>query len=418
MSAESPVLHPSVAARAGVARVRWRLILVLAVLARILGAAVSFHFSRIPPLTDWGFEDIAVAFSLHAGHGFSSPFFSDSGPTAFLAPGYPILLAGIVSLFGKGSAAATAIVVMQEIFSLLTVVLVVNIARLHFGQRAANIAGLLCALAPPFLIAPIAIWDTALSALLLAGFFAAASPMQLCRMKFVPAGAACAIAGLVNPSLLPALWAICGWTAWKKRAIPWAGIATFLIVFLPWPMRNALTMHRFIPLRTNFGYELWMGNHPGGDGDFVESMNPMMSAQEREDFVRKGELAYMHEKGSLAKAYIAAHPGRFLQLTLKRAVQFWAGIQKGSNSMTLPLTLLAFAGLAMTWPRRSLVLLYLLPLMIFPLPYYITHVNVRFQYVIDPLLAVLAGHAIAVLLGSNTSGDVGEAHGNSDLAPH
>ena len=410
MSVESPVIRPSVAGQAGIAHVRWRLILVLAVVARIVAAVVSFHFSRVPPLTDWGFENIAIALSLHAGHGFSTPFFSESGPTAFMAPGYPVFLAAVMSVFGTGSVAATAVVALQELFSLITVVLVMHVARMHFGESTANFAGFLCALMPPMLIAPVRIWDTSLSALFLTGIFAAACTPHLARMKFVPAGAACAIAGLFNPALIPTLWAICGWAAWKAKRIPWAGIAAFLIVFSPWPIRNAVAMHAFIPLRTDFGYELWMGNHPGGDGNFVESMNPMMSAAERRDFVRKGEIAYLHEKGMLAKNYIATHPGRFLELSLKRAWQFWAGMEAGSNSTTLPLTLLAIAGLAMTWRRRSLTILYGLPFLIFPPPYYITHVLVRFQYVIDPLLAVLAGHALATLLGGSGRSVVPDIH--------
>lgn len=411
MKAESPVIPQPVAGRAQATRVYWRLILLIALLARIAGVLVSFHFSRIPPLTDWGFENIAIALSLHTGHGFSSPFFSESGPTAFMAPGYPLLLAGVMRVFGTGSAAATAVVVLQEVFSLLTVLLVVYIAQLHFGERTANIAGLLCALMPPMLIAPVRIWDTSLSALLLTGIFAAACNSYLSRMRFVPAGAACAIASLVNPSLIPALWAICGWAAWKAKRIPWAGIAAFMIVFSPWPIRNAAVMHAFIPLRTDFGYELWSGNHPGGDGNFEESMNPMMSAKERRDFVMTGEVTYLREKGLLAKNYIAQRPGRFAELTLKRAAQFWAGMEGGSNSMTLPLTLLALAGLGMAWRRRSVAVLYLLPILLFPLPYYITHVYVRFQYVIDPVLTVLGGYAISVFLGGplRKSSDVVEA---------
>ena len=164
-------------------------------------------------------------------------------------------------------------------------------------------------------------------------------------------------------------------------------------------------MHAFIPLRTDFGYELWIGNHTGGDGNSVEAMNAMVSAPERRDFLSKGEIAYTHDKGSMAKHYIAANPGRFLGLSLKRVAQFWAGIQKGSNSTILPLTLLAFAGLVMTWRRRAIAILYLLPLLIFPLPYYITLVLVRYQYAIDTLLVVLAGYALAALLGSSKGRD-------------
>lgn len=375
-----------------------RVILTLALILRLVVALFSFDFSRVPPLTYWGFENIAIALSLHAGKGFSSPFFSDSGPTAFMAPGYPLLLAAAMAVFGTGSLAATFIVMVQEIFSLLTVVIVMDTARLHFGQRTANLAGFICAMAPPMLIAPVKIWDTSFSALLLSAIFWAAASSRLPRWRFIAAGAACAVAALVNPALIPALGCICAWAAWKSRTFPWAGILAFFIVFSPWPLRNAAVLHSFIPLRTDFGYELWMGNHPGGDGNFVESMNPMMSATERRAFVEKGELAYLSEKSAFAKAWIASNPGRFCSLTSKRIVQFWTGAQGGTDATTVPILLLAIAGLGLLWRRRAIAVLYALPILIFPLPYYITHVYVRFQYVIDPLLVVLAAHAIGAFL--------------------
>jgi 4-amino-4-deoxy-L-arabinose transferase-like glycosyltransferase len=375
-----------------------RVILLLAVVARIGVALVLCEFSRIPPLTSWGFENIAIALSLHSGHGYSSPFFSDSGPTALMAPAYPLFLAAIMAVFGTGSAAATIVVVLQEIFSLVTVLVVFYAARRQFGERTANLAGFLCALAPPMLIAPIRIWDTSLSALLLTGIFAAASASLLPRMKFSLAGALCAFAGLVNPALIPSLVAICGWTAWKARTFPWAGILSFLIVFTPWPLRNEVVMHSFIPLRTDFGYQLWIGNHPGGNGDFDETMNPMMSAAERQAFVSRGELGYFKAEGDLAKAFIANHPTKFLSLTMKRIGQFWAGAEGGESPTTVPIFLLALGGMTLLLRRKGLATLYAFPLLFFPLPYYITHVYVRFQYVIDPLLLILAAHAIETFL--------------------
>jgi hypothetical protein len=272
------------------------------------------------------------------------------------------------------------------------------IAQLHFGIRTANLAGFICALSLPMLMAPLKIWDTALSALLLTGIFAIVSARQIARWRFVPAGVACAIAGLINPSLIPALWAICAWGAWKAKKFPWAGILVFLIVFSPWPLRNAAVLHTFVPFRTDFGYELWMGNHPGGDGDFDESMNPMMNAGERKAFATQGELVYMRQQSMLAETYVRSNPGHFIQLSLRRLYQFWMGSEAGSDASTVPLFLLACGGMALLWKRRALLLLYTLPLMLFPLPYYITHVFLRFQYVIDPLLAILAAHAIAAFL--------------------
>jgi hypothetical protein len=41
-----------------------------------------------------------IAYSLATGKGFASPFQRDSGPTAWLAPVYPLVVAGIFKIFG------------------------------------------------------------------------------------------------------------------------------------------------------------------------------------------------------------------------------------------------------------------------------------------------------------------------------
>ena len=44
--------------------------------------------------------------------------------------------------------------------------------------------------------------------------------------------------------------------------------------------------------------------------------------------------------------------------------------------------------------RLRLAVLFVLPLMVFPLPYYITHAEFRYRLVIDPLLTILAAYAL------------------------
>lgn len=373
-------------------------ILLLALAARLAAVLIFYGFASIPPLTSWGVEMIATALSIHNGHGFSSPFISDSGPTAFSPPGSVLLIAAVMRFFGTGSLAATAIVLLQVGFSVMTVWLVMFTARRHFGDRAANFAGLICAIFPSFVVAPVKIGDAAVSALLVALVFAGASTLQAARWRFIPAGAICAIAGLMNPVLIPTMWALCAWAAWKVKQFPWMGILAFLIVFSPWPIRNAVVMHAFVPLRSNFGYELYMGNHAGGNGDFPQAMNPMMDENERRAFLREGEMNYMSEKGAIARNYIASHKSRFALLTLRRVGQFWAGAEDGEGPTTIPLLVLSLGGFAMLWRRKELSVLYALPLILFPLPYYITHVSMRFQYPIDPMLAILGASALSALL--------------------
>jgi len=371
----------------------------LGIVARFLFASTFFKFSQIPPLMTRLYEDIAIAQSLVSGHGYSSPFFTESGPTAFIAPGYPLFLALIIKIFGTGSASAAVMILCQEIFSLFTLTLVMYVAQRQFGQETANLAGLICAVAPPMLAPPLLIWDTAFSALAVTGFFVSATGLSLARHRFIPAGAACALVGLTNPSLLPSLFALCGWVAWKTKILPWAGILTFCLLFSPWFIRNAVVMHSFIPFRSNFGFELWLGNHPGGDGGTDPSLSPWTNPTELRAFIAKGELGYIAERGRMARRYIADHPARYMTLTLSRVSKYWALAGDGFITAVDPIFALAIPGLVLLAKRRSeYLMVYVLPLLLFPLPYYFTHTDTRFRSAIDPLLTILAAYAIGTFL--------------------
>lgn len=363
----------------------------LAVAARVLMAVTYSHSNHLYPIDHWGYENVSIALAILEGHGVSSPFFFPSGPTAFMPPGYPLLLACFMRVLGTGVTATIGVIAFQILLSVVTVVLVQKVTRRYFGVRSANFAGLICALAEPFLMAPLYIWDTCLSALIMVAAIAVAPDLRGNR-DFTFAGGACALAALINPALLPALLAIAGWAAWRARMTPWLGILAFVLVFSPWPIRNYAVMHSFVPLRSNFGLELWQGNHPGSNGE-SEFETPTFSAQERSLFLGEGELGYMHQKGSMAKEWIKAHPAQFAALTLRRVVRFWIGSSKSPAPLTLPLTAAAIAGVVLLWRSRRLFVLFALPLLIYPLPYYITHADARYQFVLDPLLAILAGYA-------------------------
>lgn len=371
-------------------------ILAIASVARVATILVYSHKQHFLDLPHWGYEDIYIALSLDSGHGFSSPFGFPSGPTALLAPGYPLLIAGVIHLFGTGPVAAWVLIFFQMFVSLATLWLVMGVARRYFGTRTSNLAGFLFAIGEPMLFAPLYIWDTCLSALILTAAIAVAPSLDRSNQRFVLVGIGTAIAILVNPALSLVLFAILFWSTWGARFFPWLGLISFLVVFSAWPIRNALVMHSFIPLRTSFGYELWMGNHPGADGNLPKDLSPRDNLSERRLFLRNGEVRYVQLKSSLAWSYISAHPMESVQLTGKRFIRFWAGTGEAPaapSHKTLFLSVLSLAGLALLLRRRQTFILFTIPLFIFPLPYYFTHAEVRYQFVIDPLLAILAGFA-------------------------
>src|SRR5580693_10121647 len=111
-----------------------------------------------------------IAYSIANGKGFSSPFQKDTGPTAWLAPVYPCLLAGIFRVFGIYSLHSFfAALALNILFSAGACVPLFYAGKRIAGVGAASAAAWLWALFPNALIIPFEwIWDTCLSALLVA----------------------------------------------------------------------------------------------------------------------------------------------------------------------------------------------------------------------------------------------------------
>jgi hypothetical protein len=363
----------------------------------------NWLFSKSPDL-------VFLAQSLVSGHGLSSPFGGSTGPTAFLAPGYPGVLSLVFRVFGSYSFASGAVMMgLQTFFAVLTVAVIIYVSSRIFGAPAATLAGAFWAVSPPLIWLPAVLWETSLSILLLIGMVALALRCVDKRgaRLWAVMGAYCGLAMLVNPSLMLSLFAIVGWTFYQSRPWsyePWMCLLIFLAVFAPWPIRNARVLHAFIPLRSNFGYEVWQGNHPGATGVFDRTIEPLGNKQEYLDYAAKGEVRYMRDKGTLAKDYIRTHPGEFIRLSAERVARFWTGAGFAVNSGVIELhavltSLLGLAGLAALCKRRRVkdrgtAMLFLLPLLVFPLPYYITHAEFRFRLVLDPLLTILGAYAI------------------------
>jgi hypothetical protein len=369
----------------------------------------NWLFSKAP---DLGF----LADSISSGEGLSSPFGGTTGPTAFLAPGYPAILSLAFRLFGSYSfGSAAAIMGLQTVFAVLTVAMIMQVARRVFNAPTANLAGAFWAVSPPLLWLPAVLWETSLSTLLLIGMVA----LAICaannpgKGQWVVIGIYCGLAMLVNPSLMLALFAILGWTIYQSRSVwryrpwisgPWISGLTLLAVFAPWPLRNARVLHAFVPLRSNFGYELWQGNHPGATGVFDARLEPLQNKREYSDYAARGEVAYMDKKSTLAKTYIHAHPGTFIRLSAERVVRFWTGGGSEVNSgaveaHTVVTSLLGLVGMMVMFKRhstedRATAILFLLPIVVFPLPYYITHPDFRFRLLLDPLLTILGAYAV------------------------
>jgi hypothetical protein len=116
-------------------------------------AVVSFLVrDQLDPARDhwaFGWETGRLARSLALGHGFGSPLFGWTGPSAWMCPGYPALLAGVFKVFGIYSkASAYAILSLNCLFAALTCLPLRSIARTVFCERTGVMAAWVWALFP------------------------------------------------------------------------------------------------------------------------------------------------------------------------------------------------------------------------------------------------------------------------------
>ena len=143
----------------------------------------------------------------------------------------------------------------------------------------------------------------------------------------------------------------------------------------------------------------------GATGFLDESIFPMYNRAELDHYIALGELPYVHEKSAIARSFISTHPAWFVQMSARRFVRFWAGSGNSPGSPIYVLhacltTALGLTGLILLWRRRPHVeaILFAMPLILFPLPYYITHAEFRYRLNLDPILTVLAAVALSALL--------------------
>lgn len=400
------------------------LLLIVAVALAIRLVVMGFLYpEQLDPARDhwkFGYETGRIARSLVEGKGFSNPLFGETGPTAWMTPVYPGIVAGVFKIFGVYTkASAFVLLSLNALTSALTTIPIFFFALRSFGVRTARWSAWTWAFFPYGIYFPVErIWETWLATLLLCLLFWLALELEASKplWLWILYGLLWGVEALTSPSALSVLPFLGVWTCYRlyKERRPWfvpnvVAALIFVAVIAPWFVRNYHVFHKFIPFRDNMGLVLRLGSRGKTSYWGAYELGPWHNDAEWEEFQRDGELGYMATKKQQAIASIRANPGWFVWTSARRAVYLWTGFWSLSRwyleqepldppniLLCTSLTVLALLGLRKAFRARvSVGMPYALVLFSFPLIYYITSPEVYYRRPIDPMFLVLAVFAAA-----------------------
>jgi hypothetical protein len=362
---------------------------------------------HVRPHTRW--EVPAVAMALYERREFADPYCLPTGPTAHMPPFQPALMAAVYVLLGPTLVAGYVLWVISIAFHGVMYAMLPWLGeRLGLGPRAGLAGGLVGALIPrwPGYVEGLA---AVVIGLMMVAFLRRWGPGSPTPSSSFTLGIAMGASFHVTPSLLPVALGLVAFELarirpprrWRGAALTLLGMA---LACAPWTWRNHQSLGGLFFVRSNFGLELRMGNHEGAGANLELSArggterHPRTNVEEARQVQKLGELEYMRRAGHESAAWIRSHPAEFTRLTALRVAQFWFGpIDDLPVAAAISvLTLLSAVGARRSWPRLSVPqrAALLIPLLTFPIVYYVVGFEARYRRPMDGLQLLLAATAL------------------------
>ncbi len=407
------------------------LIMAVATAARVWYAAAQLRQmpERLVGLVPFANETGNIAYSLAEGRGFGSPFVQDTGPTAWLTPVYPAVVAVAYKICGIRTAHAFyAVLALNILCSVAACAPIFWIGRRVGGLATGAVAAWTWALLPTAIIIPFQwVWDTSLAALLVALLTWATIRMggKTRVESWIGYGLLWGFALMTNPSVGAALPFLFLWAAlnmrvggetsaevkFSKEARRNAGMAVMVVVLccIPWTARNYHAFNTWVPLRSTLPLQLWLGNNNLFDPNYSGPVAPNAAREDIRRYVRMGEVAFMSAKGEEAREFIRTHRALYAKLTWERVVAFWTGSEhpwteisstdSGLVRLVIAVNVLTLVGMIcglLVLVRRRVAEWWMLGTWVaaYPVVYYFTRTLLRYRNVIEPVIVILAAVAI------------------------
>jgi hypothetical protein len=269
-----------------------------------------------------GAEYLHIGRALARGKGFANPFGVQTGPTAWMPPVFPCILATLLRVCDSDRDAVMAVVIFLQAFVLVgTGLLVLALARQTTRLWAsvavtAYVLGVLCDFHTWFQSTHDC-WLVLLAVDLLIAGLCWLRPLHHWQSAagWGLFGGLCA---LINP-IVAATWGILSIAlGWRQRT--WARLGLTLLAagltLLPWTVRNYLVFGRLLPVKSNVAYELYQSQCLQPDGLVQNTTfggHPYASpSRERQEYMALGEIAFLERKREQFWQAVQANPQDFI----------------------------------------------------------------------------------------------------------
>ena len=283
----------------------------------IFGVALALRvgyafFAEPPPISDEQYYDVLAA-NLAAGKGYTS----GGTPVAYWPVGYSAFVAAFYWVFGHHY---LPVIIFQAVLGAATAALLPFLVREFVPAAPARAAGLIIAFCPNHIayasrLFPAAALTSAVVAVALIivktkGYRGAVAAGLLAGVTALAAPVALVLPGAV---LAGDLFRRVGFIKALGRAAVVAAVVALAVA--PWAVRNRRVFDAFVPISTNGGVNLWIGNNPKATGAYnypTSRTNPL--------YMTEGELERDRLGREFGWYFIRNERARFLMLAVPKFV--------------------------------------------------------------------------------------------------
>ena len=307
------------------------LIFIVALALRLI-AVMNLPSRYQIPVADAGqYDDLAI--NLLAGEGFVD---SNTGlPTSWRVPLYPLFLAGIYSIFGHNYAAVR---IIQCIMGALLCLVIFYIGKMLFDRKIALLSAAILASYQPFIFHLYWGGPAFLLSENLFTFLLALLVFSLIRNLFVQFSLKnCVIAGiliglltLTRPVIALFPLFLFGLLLYKnkysfiftlKKTLPL--LVSFILVILPWTVRNYFIHKAFVPFSTQGGFVLLACNNPYAKGSGLVDVESLLTEEEKNQLSKMSEVEIDNMYRKHAKEFSFKNYKKLPRLYFKKLLGLW-----------------------------------------------------------------------------------------------